>query len=123
MNMSSVEGARVARENLRRGQSVTEESMSQIEQNFSTSFDLARNFNLKIIEMMRAHADAAFDLAQGLITAKSPPEAFAACQSFAERQVDTVQKQAGQLAAMTQTAASETAQTARDTADRFAKSA
>jgi hypothetical protein len=121
--MSSIEGARVARENLQRGQSVAEESMSQIERNFSTSFDLVRNLNLKMVEMMRAHTDAAFDLAQELVTAKSPPEAFEACRSFAERQVDAVQKQTGQLAAMTQTAANDTVQSAKDTADRFAQSA
>jgi hypothetical protein len=116
--MSSVEGARVAKENLRRGQAAADETALRFEQGFSA----CRDFNLKMIETMRSHADATFDLAEGLMTARSPQQAFEVWQSFAERQVDTVQKQAGQLAAMTQEAAAQRTRTVTDTADRLTRS-
>ena len=50
-----------------------------------------------MINMMRVNAEASFDLAEGLVTAKSSTDAFERLKSFAEQQVQTLQKQTQEL--------------------------
>ncbi len=118
--MNSFEqGANTARDNMRKGQAAAQESLSQMERGFSASVDKVRDFNLKMIELMRANTEATFDLAENLITAKSPPEVFETWKSFAEHQGQTLQKQTQELAALTQTVAQETMQPVRAAAGQF----
>jgi phasin len=120
--MSSFDqGAEAARENLRKGEAAAQESLSQMERGFSASLASVRDFNLKMIELMRANADASFDLAEHLISAKSPTDVFETWRSFAAQQGQTLQKQSRELTALTQTAAQETMQPVKDAADRFAR--
>jgi hypothetical protein len=70
---------------------------------------------------MRANADASFDLAENLITAKSPTDVFETWQSFAAQQGQTLQKQSQELTALTQTVAQETMQPVTDAANRFTR--
>jgi phasin len=120
--MSSFEqGAKAARDNMRKGEAATQESLSKMERSFSTSVDGVRDFNLKMIELMRANAEASFDLAENLITAKSPNEIFETWKSFAEHQGQTLQKQTQELTALTQTVAQETMQPVKEAAGRFTK--
>jgi phasin len=121
MSSSFDQGAKAARENLRKGEAATQESLSQMQRGFSTSLEGVRDFNLKMIELMRANADASFDLAQNLVTAKSPTEVFETWRSFAEQQGQTLQKQSQELTALTQTVTQETMQPVKDAADRFAR--
>jgi phasin len=121
--MSSFDqGARVARDNLRKGETATQEAMNEMGRSFSTSIDTLRNFNLKMIGMMRANAEASFDLAENLVTAKSPTDVFERWKSFAEQQVQTLQEQTHELTTLTQNVAQETMQPVKDAADRFTKS-
>jgi hypothetical protein len=120
--MSSFDqGAGAARENLRKGEAAAKESLSQMERGISTSLEGVRDFNLKMIELMRANTDASFDLATSLITAKSPTDVFETWQSFAAQQSQTLQKQTQELTALTQTVAQETMQPVTNAADRFAR--
>ena len=122
--MSSFDqGASVARDNLRKGQAATQEGLDQMGRSFSASFDSLRDFNLKMINMMRVNAEASFDLAEGLVTAKSSTDAFERLKSFAEQQVQTLQKQTQELTSLTQTVAQEAMQPAKDVADPFTKRA
>ncbi len=113
------QGAKTARENMRKGEAAAQESSSQMERGFSTSMDSVRGFNLKMIELMRANTDATFDFAENLLAAKSPTDAFETWRSFAEQQGQTLQKQSQELAALTQTVAQETMQPVREAAGRF----
>jgi hypothetical protein len=110
-----------ARENLRKGEAAAKESLSQMERGISTSLEGVRDFNLKMIELMRANTDASFDLAASLITAKSPTDVFETWQSFAAQQSQTLQKQTQELTALTQTVAQETMQPVTNAADRIAR--
>ena len=122
--MSSLDqSTRTARENCRKGEETAQQSWSQMERNFATSFDSVRDFHLKTIDMLRAHAESAFDFAEELISAKSPTDVFEGCRSFAERQVNTLQQQTGELTTMTQETAKEAMRPVSDAVSRYAKSA
>lgn len=121
--MSSFEqGAKTARENLRQGEAATQQSLSQMERGFTTSLEGVRDFNRKLIGLMRANTDATFDLAENLMAAKSPSDVFETWRSFAEQQGQTLQKQSEELTALTQTVAQEAMQPVKDAASRFAGS-
>jgi hypothetical protein len=120
--MSSFDqGASVARDTLRKGEAATQEGLDQMGRSFAASFDGLRDFNLKMIKMMRANAQASFDLAEGLVTAKSSTDAFERLKSFTEQQVQTLQKQTQELTSLTQSVAQEAMQPVKDAADRFTK--
>jgi hypothetical protein len=120
--MSSFDqGASVARDNLRKGEAAAQQGLDQMGRSFSASIDSLRDFNLKMINMMRANTEASFDLAESLVTAKSSTDAFESLKSFAEQQVQTLQKQTQELTSLTQTVAQEAMQPAKDAADRFTK--
>jgi len=99
------------------------ETLDQLGQSFSKTTDTLRDLNLKMIEMMRANAEASFDLAENLVTAKSPTDIFERLKGFTEQQVQTLQKQTQELTGLTQTAAQEAMQPRKDAEDRAAKSA
>jgi hypothetical protein len=98
------------------------ETLDQLGQSFSKTTDTLRDFNLKMIDMMRANADASFDLAETLVTAKSPTDIFEKLKGFAEQQVQTLQKQTQELTGFTQTVAQEAMQPLKDAEDRLRKS-
>lgn len=117
------QSARAARQNFKQGEETVRQSWSQMERNFSASFDNMRDFHLKTLDMLRAHADSAFDFAQEILTAKSPTDVFEGCRSFAERQVNAMQKQTEELTAMAQETTKETMRPVTDAVNRVAKSA
>ena len=117
--MSSFEqGAKTTRDNLRQGEAAAYDAMSQMERNFSASMGTMRDFNLKMIEMMRTNAEATFDFAENLCAAKSPNEVFDSWKAYAEHQGQTLQKQTQEFAALTQNAAQEATQPIRQAAGR-----
>ena len=97
------------------------QAFDQMGKSFSKTTDSLRDFNLKMIDMMRANAEASFDLAENLVTAKSPTDIFERFKSFAEQQVQTLQKQTQELTGLTQTVAQEAVQPVKDAADRATK--
>jgi hypothetical protein len=113
------QAARMTEQNLRKGEATTEQSLSQVEQTLTASVDNCRDFQLKAIEILRAHTDSAFDLTQELIAAKSPTELFEIWRSFAERQVNILQKQTGEFAAISQEVAKNTMQPVKVAVDRL----
>jgi phasin len=117
--MSSFEqGAKTARDNLRQGEAAAYDAMSQMERGLSASMGTMRDFNLKMIEMMRANAEATFDFAENLCTAKSPTEVFETWKTFAEHQGQTLQKQTQEFASLTQSVAQEATQPLRQATGR-----
>jgi len=122
--MSSFDqGASVARDNLRKGEAATQQGLDQMGRSFSASIDSLRDFNLKMINMMRVNAEASFDLAEGLVTAKSSTDAYERLKNFAEQQVQTLQKQTQELTSLTQAVTQEAMQPVKDAADQFTKNA
>jgi hypothetical protein len=84
------QGARIAGDSVRTAPApaAARESLSQIERSFATSIETVRDFNLKMIAMMRANAMAAFELAHNLATATSPTDVFETWKSFAQQRVE-----------------------------------
>jgi|SRR5277367_3796001 len=97
------------------------QAFDQMGKSFFKTTDSLRDFNLKMIDMMRANAEASFDLAENLVTAKSPTDVFERFKGFAEQQVQTLQKQTQELTGLTQTVAQEAVQPVKDAADRATK--
>jgi hypothetical protein len=122
--MSSIDqAARNTEQNMRKGQEAAQETWSQMESSFSTSVERARDFHLKMFNIFRSHAEATFDLAEELISAKSPDDVSTAWRSFADRQVDAINKQTSEFTSMAQNAAKESIQPVKDIANRAARSA
>ena len=121
--MSNIDqGATAARDNLRKGEAAARETLDQMGQSFSKSTETLRDFNLKMINMMRANAEASFDFAENLVTSKSSTDMFERWKSFAEQQVENLQKQTQELTGLTQAVAQESMQPVKDAADRFTRS-
>jgi hypothetical protein len=97
------------------------ETLDQMGQSFSKTTDTLRDFNLKMINVMRTNAEASFALAENLVTAKSPADVLERCKSFAEQQVQSLQ-QTQELTGLTQAVAQEAMQPHKAAEDRLAKS-
>ena len=69
--------------------------------------------------MLRSHAEASFDLAEELISARSPDQFMGAWKSFADREVDMINRRAGELSAMSQAAVNETVQPLKEAGKRL----
>ncbi len=94
------------------------EGFDQMGSNFTKTTDTLRDFNLKMINMMRTNAEASFDLVENLLAAKSPTDVFEKWKGFAEQQVQTLQKQTKELTGLTQTIAQEAMQPVKDAAEQ-----
>jgi hypothetical protein len=85
----------------------------QLERNYSASVQSCRDFNLKMVHVLRSHSDATIDFAEELAIAKTPMEALGAWNSFVERQANAFQKHAGELVEVAQKGANENLQNGR----------
>jgi len=107
------QAAHAAEQNTRQAQDAAQESWSQMQPGFADAGDNFREFHLRIIDMLRSHAEASFDLAEKLITAKSPEQLVSAWKGFAEKQANTISKHSGELAGMAQHAVKDSVQGTR----------
>jgi hypothetical protein len=120
MVMSSFDQAtRAAEKNMQNAQDMAQESWSQMEHSVASSVANVREFHLKTIDMLRSHAEASFDLAEELIGARSPDQIMGAWKSFANREVDMINRRTSELSAMTQTAVKENVEPLKDAAKRL----
>ena len=118
--MSSFDQAtRTAEKNVRNAQEMTQESWSQMERGVASSMANVRDFHLKTIDMLRSHAEASFDLAEELIGARSPDQFMGAWKSFADREVDMINRHTSEFSTMTQSAAKENVQPIKEAAKRL----
>jgi hypothetical protein len=114
MIMNSFDQAtRATEKNMRNAQDMAQESWSQIERSVSGSVANVREFHLKTIDMLRSHAEASFDLAEQLIGARSPDQVMGAWKSFADREVDMINRHTSELSSMAQTVAKENVDAAK----------
>ena len=117
--MSSFDQAtRTTEKNMRNAQDMAQESWSHVERSVTNSVANVRDFHLKTIDMLRSHAEASFDLAEELISARSPDQFMGAWKSFADREVDMINRRASEFSAMSQAAANEVSQPFKDAAKR-----
>jgi phasin len=87
-----------------------EEATDVMETTYSTASKGASDYGLKMIEAARVNANAAFDFAGELITAKTLSEVIELSSAHARKQFETLTEQGKELGALAQKVATETAE-------------
>ena len=78
-----------------------------MEQSYFATVANIRNYNLKMIDMAQANADAVFELARRLATTKAPSDITELWTSHAKKQFETLTEQTKELSAFGQKIAGE----------------
>jgi len=102
--------AAIASETLEKGKAAAEQSARAVQQSYSATVENVRDFNVKMIDMAQANAEAVFDLARQLATAKEPSAMVELWTAHAKRQFETLSEQTKELSALGQKIASESAE-------------
>jgi phasin len=88
----------------------SEEATDVLEDSYSTAAKGSADYGLKLIDVARANANAAFDYASELLTVKSLSEFVELSTSHARKHFETATAQARELTALAQKVANETAE-------------
>jgi phasin len=87
-----------------------EKGKAAIEQSYSVTIENIRDFNVKMIDMTRANAEAVFDFALQIATAKAPSDIVELWTTHARKQFEVLSEQTKELAALGQKIAGESAE-------------
>ncbi|MGD9920628.1 MAG: phasin family protein [Pseudorhodoplanes sp.] len=101
------QGADYSRKLADKSEAMADAAGKSMHESYSNAFGQAANFNVQWIEMLRDNANASFDLARQLVTAKSPTEVFEASAAHARKQMESFGQQAQQLAGLAQKASAD----------------
>jgi len=93
--------------------SVMEHSTEAFEEAYTCASRGQAEYRSKIMEIARANANLAFDMAREMLEAKSPAELFESAIAHQRRQFDTAAAQMKELSALTQKVVSETTEPIR----------
>jgi len=109
--MSETDQARkIANEALQKGEAVAEETARAVEQSYSAMFKNVRDFNVKMMEMARGNAEAIFEFAGQLATAKTPAELMELWAAHSRKQFEMLSVQIQELTTLGQKIANENAE-------------
>ncbi len=86
-----------------------EKGKAAVEQSYAVAVENIRAFNVKMIDMARANAEAGFDFALQIATAKSPSDFAELWTTHAREQFETFSEQTKELTALGQKMAGESA--------------
>ena len=103
-------GVSQARESYTKFKDAAETHNSTIEAVFTTATKGATDYSAKVLDIVKANTNAAFDFAQELVGAKTPSQAMELWSAHAKKQVETLTAQAKELAELAQKVATETAE-------------
>lgn len=101
-------GATQAKDNWARMKAATEEASGVLEDSYANASKGAADYSLKLIEVARINANAAFDFASELFAVKSASEAVELSTAHARKQFDAVSGQTKELATLAQKVATDT---------------
>ena len=101
-------GVTQAKETWEKLKTATEEATEVLEDSYSTAAKGASDYGLKLIDAARVNANAAFDYAGKLMTAKSLSEMVELSTAHSRKQFDTLSAQGKELTALAQKVATET---------------
>ena len=87
-----------------------EKGKAAIEQSCSAAVENIRDFNVKMIDAARANADAVFEFARQIATAKSPTDFAELWSAHAKKQFAMLSEQTRQMTALGQKIAGESAE-------------
>jgi len=93
--------------------SVVEHSTEAFEEAYTCASRGQAEYRSKIMEIARANANLAFDMAREMLEAKSPAELFESAIAHQRRRFDTAAAQMKELSALTQKVVSETTEPIR----------
>ncbi len=102
--------AAIANEAVEKGRATAERSAQAFQQSYSTAVENMRDYNLRMIDMAQANAEAFFEVARRLGTVKTPSDIIELCTSHARTQFETLSEQAKELTALGQKLAGESAE-------------
>jgi phasin len=103
------QGNKVASEVLQQGKAATEQTSRVIEQGMSITMDKLKEYHLKMIDITQTNAEAAFDFARKLATAKTPSEFMELWMTHAQKQFEKLSEQTTELTELGQRMARESA--------------
>jgi phasin len=95
-------GVSQARENYEKFKDVAQSGNETIEAFYASSTKGASDYSTKVLEIARTNTNSAFDLAQQLMSIKSPSEALTLWSTFARSQYETLTAQGKELAELGQ---------------------
>jgi phasin len=99
-----------AKDNYEKIKSAAEEATGLLESTYATAHKGAADYSLKVLELTRQNANAAFDFAAELLGAKTFSEFVELSTAHARKQFETLASQSKELAALAQKVATETAE-------------
>ena len=98
---------KIANEALEKGKAAAEQTAQSVEQSYTATVENMRDYSLKMIDMAQANADAVFELARRLATAKAPSDITELWTAHAKKQFETLTEQTKELSAFGQKIAGE----------------
>ena len=98
---------KITNETIEKGTAAAQQMARSVEQSGTAAVEKMREYNLKIIDMARANAEAAFELARQLATAKTPSDFVELWTSHARKQFEMFSEQTKDLTALGQKMAGE----------------
>ena len=107
-------GIAQAKENYEKVKSAAEQATDVLEETYSTASKGCASYGLKLVETTRANSDAAFDLMNELMTAKSYSEVVELSSAYLRKQFDALVAQAKELSEYAQKVATDTAEPIKD---------
>ena len=103
-------GVTQAKDNWEKMKAATEEATDLMEGSYTAASKGAADYGLKLIEIARANANAAFDYASELMTVKSLSEAVEVSTAHTRKQIEAMTAQSKELTTLAQKVATETAE-------------
>ena len=93
-----------------KAKAATDDATNLFQQTYTAAAKSATDYNLKVIEIARLNANAAFDYAHELLGVKSPSQFVELSSAHARKQFEAMMAQSKELAAMAQKVTTETAE-------------
>lgn len=114
-------GLEQARSNYEIIKTTAEEATVAVEDTYSAAVKGAADYGLKALDLTRINANAVFDFARDLISAKSPSELIELSTGHARKQFETFSSQARELAELAQKVATEAGAPVRNAVSKTLK--
>jgi phasin len=103
-------GVAHAKDAYAKAKAATDDATNLFQQTYTAAAKSATDYNLKVIEIARLNANAAFDYAHELLGVKSPSQFVELSSAHARKQFEAMMAQSKELAALAQKVTTETAE-------------
>jgi phasin len=110
-----------AKDHYEKMKSAAEEATGVLEETYATATKGASQYSLKVIEVARDNANAAFDFAAKLFVARSLSDVVELSSAHARKQFETAAAQTKELAALAQKVAAEASEPIKEGMTKAAK--